>query len=224
MKLRYQMRGLGIGIIVTALLMGFATREKIPLSDAEIRAKALELGMVESDSLKLTDLQNIQPSSTPGSVQQDGEGAGPGSQEEPQEGEAVPDEDVPEEGSHALGEDAMGESSQASESSSEPDRESEEEQGWESSEVQQPGTGEGAEEPDDYQPDENGIVTVVIELGMDSYSVCQLLAQAGLVEDANTFDDYINSLGYSRSVRAGTYGIPMGTDEEEIAKIITGNR
>ena len=50
MKLRYQMRGLGIGIIVTALLMGVVKGEKLPLSDAEIKAKALELGMVESDS------------------------------------------------------------------------------------------------------------------------------------------------------------------------------
>ena len=56
MKLRYQMRGLGIGMVVTALLMGVATKEGLPLSDAEIRAKALELGMVESDSLRLSDL------------------------------------------------------------------------------------------------------------------------------------------------------------------------
>lgn len=58
MKLKYQMRGLGIGMIITALLMGVTTREQIPLSDAEIRAKALTLGMIESDSLKLTDIQN----------------------------------------------------------------------------------------------------------------------------------------------------------------------
>ena len=56
MKLRYQMRGLGIGIMVTALLMGVAGGEKIPLSDAEIKAMALELGMVESDSLRLSDI------------------------------------------------------------------------------------------------------------------------------------------------------------------------
>ena len=53
MKLRYQMRGLGIGMIVTALLMG-VTAEKVPLSDAEIRTRAAELGMVGRDSLKLT--------------------------------------------------------------------------------------------------------------------------------------------------------------------------
>ena len=61
MKLKYQMRGLGIGIMVTALLMGVAMEKGIPLSDAEIKAKALELGMVERENLKLTDLQEESP-------------------------------------------------------------------------------------------------------------------------------------------------------------------
>ena len=44
MKLKYQVRGLGIGMIVTAILMGVATGHAIPLTDAEIKARALELG------------------------------------------------------------------------------------------------------------------------------------------------------------------------------------
>lgn len=55
------MRGLGIGILVTALLMGVATKEGRPLTDAEIRAKAYELGMVDSDSIKLGDLKGNTP-------------------------------------------------------------------------------------------------------------------------------------------------------------------
>lgn len=52
MKLRYYLRGLGIGIVVTALLMGFtkgATKET--LSDDEIIARAEALGMVQSSVL-----------------------------------------------------------------------------------------------------------------------------------------------------------------------------
>ena len=60
-KLRYQMRGLGIGIFVTALLMGVATKEGRPLTDAEIRAKAYELGMVDEDSVTLTDFKGGTP-------------------------------------------------------------------------------------------------------------------------------------------------------------------
>lgn len=60
MKLKYYLRGLGIGILVTALIMGFTTRDSRPLTDAEIKAVAAELGMVESDSLRLADLQQDQ--------------------------------------------------------------------------------------------------------------------------------------------------------------------
>lgn len=56
MKLRYYLRGLGIGIAVTALIMGLSDQDARPLTDAEIKAKAATLGMVESDSLRLADV------------------------------------------------------------------------------------------------------------------------------------------------------------------------
>ena len=66
MKLRYQLRGLGIGMVLAALLMGVAAGDGTSMSDAEIKARALELGMVESDSLKLTDIVSTQaPTSKP---------------------------------------------------------------------------------------------------------------------------------------------------------------
>lgn len=56
MKLRYYMRGLGIGILVTAIIMGVSGGQK--LSDEEIKARALQLGMVEGTSAGvLSDLQ-----------------------------------------------------------------------------------------------------------------------------------------------------------------------
>ena len=68
MKLKYYLRGLGIGILVTALIMGFITKDNRPLTDAEIKAAAAELGMVESDSLRLADLpqdQTTEPAKEP---------------------------------------------------------------------------------------------------------------------------------------------------------------
>lgn len=57
MKLKYYMRGLGIGIVVTALLMGFAIpKQKEPMTDAEIKQRALELGMIAQDGVLADDL------------------------------------------------------------------------------------------------------------------------------------------------------------------------
>lgn len=55
MKLKYYLRGLGIGVIVTALLMGIAlSGRKETLTDDEIRQRALELGMSD-DTAVLSD-------------------------------------------------------------------------------------------------------------------------------------------------------------------------
>lgn len=92
MKLRYYLRGLGIGVIVTALLMGFVTREKLPLTDAEIKARARALGMVESDSMKLSDIQQTDPS------KQNPPGNGSAGSE-PSESSEPSEQDYPEDGS-----------------------------------------------------------------------------------------------------------------------------
>ena len=58
MRMRYYLRGLGIGIVVTALLMGFTKGgQKETLTDAEIVERAKSLGMVESSVLS-ADLGN----------------------------------------------------------------------------------------------------------------------------------------------------------------------
>ena len=59
MKLKYYLRGMGIGIILTAIVMGFALGgRKATLSNAQIIERAKALGMVEQTEGVLTDTQN----------------------------------------------------------------------------------------------------------------------------------------------------------------------
>ena len=51
MERKYYLRGLGIGIVVTAIIMGIATSGKRGMTDEEIIARAKELGMVENTVL-----------------------------------------------------------------------------------------------------------------------------------------------------------------------------
>ena len=220
MKLRYQMRGLGIGIIVTALLMGVVKGEKLPLSDAEIKAKALELGMVESDSMKLSDIPGGQSSDDSGTAPDPGgesdgrEGAGSGSE---------PDADPGEEGSGAPegeGDSDTGGEARDEEEGSAPHGSQEDAEGN--------GQADGGGTPGSAQSGGTGAegerVTVVIEEGVTSYSVCELLEELGLIEDADSLDYYICSNSYSRGIQEGVYEIPRGTSDEEIVSIIMGNR
>ncbi len=49
--LKYYLRALGIGIIVTALLMGFSQKGQARMTDEEIRQRAAQLGMTESQGV-----------------------------------------------------------------------------------------------------------------------------------------------------------------------------
>ncbi len=64
MKIKYYLRGLGIGVAVTALILGITLRGK-PMGDEEIKARAAELGMVDGSALTLADLQQPPVESNP---------------------------------------------------------------------------------------------------------------------------------------------------------------
>lgn len=169
MKLRYYLRGLGIGIVVTALVMGLSNKDARPLTDAEIKAKAAALGMVESESLKLTDVVlSPEPLPTPAATDVPTEEPTPAATAVPTE---VPTPEI---------------------------------------------TVTPAAEPT--------TVSITVQAGSGSGTVCRQLEEAGLIESAASFDNYLIDNGYSKKICVGTYEIQIGTTEEEIARIITKTR
>ena len=61
MKLKYYLRGMGIGIILTAIVMGFALGgRKKTISDAEVIERAKALGMVEGTAGTLSQYADDQ--------------------------------------------------------------------------------------------------------------------------------------------------------------------
>lgn len=202
MKLKYYLRGLGIGIVVTTLIFTLTSGEKETLSDAEIRERAYQLGMVDSSSLTLGALQQSSEDTelTENLIEQESS-AEQESQEE-QESQAAQE-------STDLEENGNSEETQVTQGDAE--NESPEE-------TAQPVNGSvttvtGAE-----------TVTITIQSGVSSLAVCRELEKAGLIEDAQSFDNYLCSIGYSRSINTGVFEIAFGTSEEEIAKIITRKR
>ena len=64
MKRKYYMRGIGISMMVTALLIGISTGGKETLSEEEIKKRALQLGMVEEKSTVLSNLRGQETKET----------------------------------------------------------------------------------------------------------------------------------------------------------------
>lgn len=196
MKLKYYLRGLGIGMIVTALILGisFSSRQEQasqPMTDDQIRERAAELGMVDSSELTLAALQNSAK----------------------QQAESTPEETTEIQEQKEI----TGEATEETETNAEP-----QEMQTETAEPETTASPEPAAEPETTAAEQTQTAGITINRGADSGSVSRQLYEAGLVENAKAFDNYLCNNGYSRSINPGTYEIAPGTSEEEIAKIITG--
>lgn len=213
MKLKYYLRGLGIGIAVTTLVFGLSGRKE-SLTDEEIKARAAELGMVENTLLSdlkenesLTELASEEQSIT----------------EEPSI--TAESESETAESEETETETAETETEALETETSETEAETPEmEPGTTKSEVAEAAAAESDQEPEEIvsKPEETvKMIPFTIRSGETSWPVAQRIQEAGLVKDARAFDNFLCDSGYSRYLRAGSYQIPVGASEEEIAKILS---
>ena len=204
MKLKYYLRGLGIGMAVTALILGISFsgrqgQEAQTLTDEQIRERASELGMVDSSELTLAALASS-AAQTPEATIEPEAAAEPEMTTEPEATEEP-------------------ETTTDPEATAEPETTTDPEATAEPETMTEPET---TAEPELITAPEQSQTTITIKKGSDSGSVSRMLYEAGLVENAKAFDNYLCNNGYSRSINPGIYEIAPGTSEEEIAKIITG--
>ena len=249
MGLKFYLRGLGVGIVVTALIMGIATsvNSKEILSDDEIRERAKGLGMVEESTV----LADTFAQGSAGSPDEE-EKAEPVSLSSPEKSEETKPQKG-EETSPAAGEEEATQAPEGGEGDSEEDGEEKTAEPsvtpratTEPSETPAPTavptetpspaaastpagtpTAEPAEisaavpTPEPAASEQQGeSVTIQIVSGDSSLAVCKKLAQAGLVESANEYDSYLCQNGYDKRIRAGSFEIPVGAGKDEIAGII----
>ena len=217
MNLKYYLRGLGVGIVVTSLILGIGLgSRKETLSNEEIKERARELGMVE-ESITVAE-------------------AAAQKEEEAQEAE-VTVAPVPEENAESDAEPIVsaapgvssepavstGAAPEASEkpnvsAASEPAASTAPEAGATPEAGVKPVADE-AEEDSGTAP-EKEIVDITINPGEGSYVISQKLEQSGLIDDAAEYDAYLCDNGYHTKLRAGVHKIPMGSTREEIANLL----
>lgn len=192
MNLKYYLRGLGIGIIVTALIMGIAVGgKKETLSDSEIKERARALGMTEESTLLADAVSTIMPEKEQEETARQKEEAVEPMQEpteEPKE-EVTPTPEV------------------TPKPTPKP-----------SPEVTPKPTPEILEE----SVEKTGSITIQVNNGDGSYTVCRKLEEAGLVISASDFDMYLYENGYDKRINVGTFEIPENADPQQIARILAG--
>ncbi len=204
MRMKYYLRGLGVGIITATLILSVFVQKEETISDEEVMARAKELGMIMAEEGEIAQneddsgvLRAVEPRKVAGKEDADTENhmedlEKEGAWEDAAETVMSADEQEPEETESEPETDAL------------PHSESKED----ASDTVSNGTQDS--------------VKITISDGDSSYTVADKLEVAGLVEKASEFDRYLIDSGYEKYIRTGEFMIPRGAGDPEIAKIIAG--
>ena len=205
MKIRYYLRGLGLGILITAVFFLLGDNSGKTMSDEMIKARAKELGMVES-----TVLADISES-----VQE--------TEESVSTEMAV--EEIVTETEETMIEESSEEVSEVIESTevvSEEESTATEEESEELTDEEETVKEVISEEENSEESVPTGqMISIVVNKGEGSDTVSQRLYEAGLIDDPYAYDRYLMQNGYDKRIGAGEHMVPMGADWQEIAKILT---
>lgn len=216
MKLKFYLRGIGLGIIVAVALCISAGMKNDQISDEEIIKRAEALGMVPSsetlnesvdeairDGLETEEMTENDASGDAAAVKVNEDIPAT----EPDETEVNPDEAENsnfDETPPAAGSDG------AATPKVTPTL---------TKEVTPAPTKEPDKDTNDTENDTE-YITVVVERGSGSDTVARKIEAAGLVANASEFDRYLCNNGYDKRISAGNHKIPINAREEEIAKIL----
>lgn len=221
MNFKYYLRGLGIGIIVTAIIMGIGNNGKSSLSNEEIKEKAKALGMVESTVLTQMSEEDTKEEMPAEETTQEAT-----SEIETEEATTMTEAETEEATTEAatpaptteptpeptIEPTAKPTASPAATSTTEQD-------------VSMGGKVSGTENDSKTTEKVTGNqITITVGSGESSYAVCSDLEAAGLIASASDFDTYLCQGGYDKKIRAGSHSIPADAEPESIAKILTGQQ
>lgn len=224
MKLKYYLRGLGIGILVSTIILTISfAGKKGDISDEEVIARAKTLGMVmeydkKSDTIPKGTEQTDIPEETETQTK-----AEPDTQEVQKPADTESQTEKPDEPqTEKPGEQpAEPQTEKASEQPADPKNEK---NGEQPAEVQEQNTQEPERPKDAEEAATPQVKEFVVDRGASSDKVAEKLFKEGLVDDAAAFNRYLVENHYDSSIQNGTFQITEGASYEEISKILTSGR
>ena len=208
MKLKYYLRGLAVGILVTTIILAISfSQTKKELSDQEVINRAKQLGMVMADSGKIEDYREDTQTET-----------GQSEQGETEENVTGDTQDGAEDNEGVTGDNGTVTGDNGTVTGDNGTVTGDNEGGIGDNEGGTADNGTGTE--DAGSDTEGKMVTFVISKGQFGRQISESLKKEGLVDDAEAFMKYLGETGKSEEILPGTYEIPMGSTYEEIVKIL----
>lgn len=202
------MRGLGLGIILTTIILSFVSKPE-KLSDQEIIVRAKKLGMVTQEDKK-AKLESVlgeitQPTATVAPKVED-----PATEVDITDNPEVSTSDeLKEDTDTSDGQETLNHEEATEEASNTNNNETSNE------------TTDDSSLDDAAMESEVEHISFTIEDGMTSKQVADLLYEKGIIENAIEFNNYVKDNGKANVIRIGTYNLPKGASYDEIVKKIT---
>lgn len=208
MKLKYYLRGLGIGIVVTALLMGYSNKNRAAEPKAEVATEETAGDLLADRNGEATTEEVIEQSTVENvTVETDS---------------AETSEETSQEETASELESSTQEAETITETESVTETETESVQAEETTDKKE--QTQSSTEADAG----NALLQTTIEInivrGDDSGTVARKLQNAGMVESATEYDAYLMQHGYDKKIRVGKVEIPVDATWQEIAEYISGKR
>jgi putative ABC transporter len=209
MKLKYYLRGLGIGIVVTALLMGYSNKNRAAEPKAEVATEETAGDLLADRNGEATTEEVIEQSTVENvTVETDS-------------AETSEEETSQEETASEL-ESSTQEAETITETESVTETETESVQAEETTDKKE--QTQSSTEADAGNALPQTTIEINIVRGDDSGTVARKLQNAGMVESATEYDAYLMQHGYDKKIRVGKVEIPVDATWQEIAEYISGKR
>ena len=195
MRFKYYLRGLGLGIIFTVLVLSLSGRLKTGED-----SKGLDLDNANESQI---DLENTTENNPYGYGK-----------------ETVTETFYPAE--DKLKDSEQSEGSEKTDESEKKDDESEGEAGTDNDGLSGDKKDSQSEQDKKSESDDTkkDTVKLVVKKGQYCWSVSEELEKLGVIDDAKEFRKFMDKKGFVNSIKSGTYHIPKKATFEEIAKIL----
>lgn len=189
---KFYLRGVGIGIIITAIILSFA---KPRISNEEIRTRAKKLGMIMADEeVEKDNITSMLENNSKATDNPEQENINQNQQDEQskveEENESKPEPEV----------------------ESEPDILDENQSFME--------TENSLEDGEVIDGSDEEIIIYIVK-GLDSSEVAAILMRDGIIDDRHAFNEYMVKAGLSEKINKGEHKFKKGLSYEEIGNILT---
>ena len=227
MRLKYFLRGLGIGIVVTTIILAISHNAGRRMSDSEVIERAKELGMAYTTAAQENSTESAADTTEPETDTTEPVTTGQESPSDTEAGSTAETESS--EASTTVQETTTGiretttqqetttqETTTQETTATRAAQESTTETTHEASATEAETT-QAENESTETEASTVITYTLTIASGMSSNTVCDILKKNGIIADSGDFDRFLVSNGYADRIRVGSFEVNSGMSYDELA-------